>query len=34
LAGTEIAGGMFAMDVLPEDKAKELQDVAITLDES
>jgi UDPglucose--hexose-1-phosphate uridylyltransferase len=34
LAGTEIAGGMFAMDVLPEDKAKELQDVAITLDKS
>jgi UDPglucose--hexose-1-phosphate uridylyltransferase len=33
LAGTEIAAGMFAMDVLPEDKAKELQDVAITLDE-
>ena len=33
LAGTEIAAGMFAMDVLPEDKARELQDVAITLDE-
>lgn len=33
LAGTEIAAGMFAMDALPEDKAKELQQVAITLDQ-
>jgi UDPglucose--hexose-1-phosphate uridylyltransferase len=33
LAGTEIAAGMFAMDVLPEDKAKELQDVSVTLDD-
>lgn len=33
LAGTEIAAGMFAMDVLPEDKAKELQNVSITLDD-
>jgi len=34
LAGTEIAAGMFAMDALPEDKAKELQDVAVTLEAS
>lgn len=33
LAGTELAAGMFAMDVLPEDKAKELQRVEINLDE-
>jgi UDPglucose--hexose-1-phosphate uridylyltransferase len=33
LAGTEIAAGMFAMDVLPEEKAKELQNVAIPLEE-
>lgn len=33
LAGTEIGAGMFAMDVLPEEKAKELQAVAIQLDE-
>lgn len=32
LAGTEIAAGMFAMDVLPEDKAKELQMVEIDLE--
>ena len=31
LAGTELAAGMFAMDALPEDKARELQDVAVTL---
>lgn len=29
LAGTEIAAGLFAMDALPEDKAKELQDVEV-----
>lgn len=33
LAGTELAAGMFAMDVLPEQKAKELQMVDIHLDE-
>lgn len=33
LAGTEIGAGMFAMDVLPEEKAKELQMVSIELDE-
>jgi UDPglucose--hexose-1-phosphate uridylyltransferase len=33
LAGTELAGGMFANDALPEDKAKELQAVAIALHE-
>ncbi|MDQ1812459.1 galactose-1-phosphate uridylyltransferase [Massilia sp. CCM 9210] len=33
LAGTELGAGMFAMDVLPEEKAKELQMVPITLDE-
>jgi len=32
LAGTEIAGGLFAMDALPEDKARELQDVRIVLE--
>lgn len=32
LAGTELAAGTFAMDVLPEEKAKELQQVDITLD--
>jgi UDPglucose--hexose-1-phosphate uridylyltransferase len=31
LAGTEIAAGFFAMDALPEDKAAELQRVAIEL---
>lgn len=30
LAGTEIAAGLFAMDALPEDKAKELQDVKVS----
>ena len=33
LAGTELAAGMFAMDALPEEKAKELQMVDITLDD-
>jgi len=33
LAGTELGAGMFAMDVLPEDKAKELQQVDIKLDQ-
>ena len=32
LAGTELAAGMFAMDALPEEKARELQDVAIALE--
>jgi UDPglucose--hexose-1-phosphate uridylyltransferase len=32
LAGTEIAAGMFAVDALPEDKAKELQAVDVTLE--
>ncbi|MGN6390458.1 MAG: galactose-1-phosphate uridylyltransferase, partial [Burkholderiaceae bacterium] len=32
LAGTELAAGMFAMDVLPEEKAKELQQVAVTIE--
>jgi UDPglucose--hexose-1-phosphate uridylyltransferase len=31
LAGTELAAGMFANDALPEQKARELQDVAVTL---
>ena len=31
LAGTEIAAGLFAMDVLPEDKARELQQVEVAL---
>jgi len=31
LAGTEIAAGFFAMDALPEDKARELQAVAVTV---
>ena len=34
LAGTEIGAGMFAMDVLPEDKARELRAVEIALDEA
>jgi UDPglucose--hexose-1-phosphate uridylyltransferase len=29
LAGTEIAAGLFANDALPEDKARELREVAI-----
>jgi UDPglucose--hexose-1-phosphate uridylyltransferase len=31
LAGTEIAAGFFAMDALPEDKARELQQVEVIL---
>ncbi|HLO47494.1 MAG TPA: galactose-1-phosphate uridylyltransferase, partial [Kamptonema sp.] len=31
LAGTELAAGMFANDALPEEKAKELQAVSVTL---
>ena len=31
LAGTEIAAGLFAMDALPEEKAKELQQVEVSL---
>ncbi len=31
LAGTEIAAGLFAMDALPEEKARELQQVKVTL---
>lgn len=31
LAGTELAAGMFANDALPEQKAQELKDVAVTL---
>ena len=32
LAGTEIAAGFFAMDALPEEKARELQQVEIILE--
>ncbi len=32
LAGTEIAAGLFAMDALPEDKARELQAVEVSLE--
>jgi UDPglucose--hexose-1-phosphate uridylyltransferase len=32
LAGTELAAGTFAMDALPEDKARELQAVGVALD--
>lgn len=32
LAGTEIAAGFFAMDALPEDKARELQQLPVRLD--
>jgi UDPglucose--hexose-1-phosphate uridylyltransferase len=32
LAGTELAAGMFASDTLPEDKAKELQAIAVKLE--
>ena len=32
LAGTELAAGLFAMDALPEDKARELQQVQVRLD--
>jgi len=31
LAGTELAAGFFAMDALPEDKARELQQVAVDI---
>jgi UDPglucose--hexose-1-phosphate uridylyltransferase len=33
LAGTELGAGMFAMDVLPENTAAELQAVQVTLEE-
>ena len=32
LAGTEIAAGLFAMDALPEDKAKDLQQVEVNIE--
>lgn len=32
LAGTELAAGFFAMDALPEEKAKELQQVKVSLE--
>lgn len=32
LAGTELGAGLFAMDVLPEEKARELQAVAVDID--
>lgn len=32
LAGTELAAGFFAMDALPEDKARELQQVEVTIE--
>lgn len=32
LAGTELAAGFFAMDALPEDKARELQQVEVDVD--
>jgi UDPglucose--hexose-1-phosphate uridylyltransferase len=32
LAGTELAAGFFAMDALPEDKARELQQVQVSLE--
>ena len=32
LAGTEIAAGWFAMDALPEDKARELQAIDVDID--
>jgi len=32
LAGTELAAGLFAMDALPEDKARELQRIDVTLE--
>lgn len=34
LAGTEIAAGFFAMDALPEDKARELQNVVVDIEAS
>jgi UDPglucose--hexose-1-phosphate uridylyltransferase len=33
LAGTELAAGMFANDALPEEKAKELQAIAVNIEE-
>jgi UDPglucose--hexose-1-phosphate uridylyltransferase len=33
LAGTELAAGFFAMDALPEDKARELQAVQVSLED-
>jgi UDPglucose--hexose-1-phosphate uridylyltransferase len=32
LAGTELAAGLFAMDALPEEKARELQAVAVSIE--
>jgi UDPglucose--hexose-1-phosphate uridylyltransferase len=32
LAGTELAAGFYAMDALPEDKARELQDVRVAIE--
>ena len=32
LAGTEIAAGFFAMDALPEEKARDLQQVEVSLE--
>jgi UDPglucose--hexose-1-phosphate uridylyltransferase len=32
LAGTELAAGFFAMDALPEDKARELQQVKVAIE--
>jgi UDPglucose--hexose-1-phosphate uridylyltransferase len=32
LAGTELAAGLYAMDALPEDKARELQQVAVAIE--
>jgi UDPglucose--hexose-1-phosphate uridylyltransferase len=34
LAGTELAAGWFAMDALPEEKAAELQQVTVSLDDT
>jgi UDPglucose--hexose-1-phosphate uridylyltransferase len=31
LAGTELGAGFYAMDALPEDKARELQAIEVTL---
>jgi UDPglucose--hexose-1-phosphate uridylyltransferase len=33
LAGTELAAGFFAMDVLPEEKARELQQIQVSLEQ-
>jgi UDPglucose--hexose-1-phosphate uridylyltransferase len=32
LAGTEIAAGFFAMDALPEEKARELQQIEVAVE--